>query len=409
MSKNRLLQIVNRLGLAPKDKTDLVNIIDKGGTGTNENEELDYWNLENAPISLDSNHKIYKHTAEEIIQKGEIIDDLGEKHFNNILFYYTIGTENYLLNIKYITYSKQELLNGIYHSGVNILYNDDDHTLKIIKNDVKYGYICYQPYTYINKLPKIFYEHIGEIPILDSFFDVVNIDLYTSFKVKNIPYLVYINISKKPLLIVDVNTYYIYDITNISSNNIDDCIVGHYYGLNNFCSFNLDNSEYNMTVLSHLDSNQYCSCNIYDENFKHVLCNAEYYNGTITGIKEGKLVQYDVNFETGEITLKRTTDLELIGSEVKLNVCTVGSTEAARNLELLNKAYFALGDHFTVNIDAGIGVAKFIPETGGEGHITTAAGVNVHYTIGNDGSVVKTQEIDIVALYNKVEAMSTNE
>lgn len=171
------------------------------------------------------------------------------------------------------------------------------------------------------------------------------------------------------------------------------------------------NKEHNLTILPRIQTQRYV-CDLFTSfnmpygNSNWIIQNGEYFNGTITGISEGKLVQYDVNYNTGEITLKQTTDLELIGSEVKLDVCTAGSTEAARNLELLNKAYFALGDHFTVNIDAGIGVAKFIPETGGEGHITTAEGVNVHYTIGADGSIVKIMEIDIVALYNKVEAIT---
>lgn len=402
MSKNRLLQIVNRLGLVPKDKTDLVNIINE--------DEIDYWNLENAPISINSNHKIYKHTAEEIIQKGEIIDDLGEEYFNDILFYYTLGTSLNQKSLTYITYTKNELLNGFCISGVNILLNEDRKTLKIINNnEPKVGYLCYQPYSSINKLPKIFYEDLGDVLVLDSFRCAYDIPLYEKFRVATIEHITFIKISQNPLLVIDDN-YYIYNVSKIS--NISDIYkynLGYFYGLCNFCNFDIDNTIHNKFVLSNIDNSSYMSCSIINDNFEYILCNAEYHNGTITGIKEGKLVQYDVNFETGEITLKRTIDLELIGSEIKLDVCTAGSTEAARNLELLNKAYFTLGDHFTVNIDAGIGVAKFIPETGGEGHITTAAGVNVHYTIGNDGSVIKTQEIDIVALYNKVEAMSTNE
>ena len=127
-----------------------------------------------------------------------------------------------------------------------------------------------------------------------------------------------------------------------------------------------------------------------------------YYNGVLTCVKENNIVQYDVNFNTGEIKRKTTIYTELIGYEVRLDVCTSGSTEADRNLELLNKAYFTLGDHFTVNIDAGIGVAKFIPSQGGRGHITTADGVNVFYNIGEDGSVVKDKEIDLEDLYNKI-------
>lgn len=403
MSKNRLLQIVNRLGLSPKDKTDLVNIIDEGGTGTNENEEFDYWNLENTPISLHSSHKIYKHTAEEIIQKGEIIDDLGENYFNSILFYYTIGTHLQQRSLIYEIYSRNELLNGIYCNGVRILLNEDSRTLKIIKHDVKSGYLCYQPYEFINKLPKIFYEDLGDIIKIKSWGDIFPeyIGKFTNFGL--FVYLSADGTYATFLSSIGYVTYTTDDGINIIEYNVKIDL------LQDDITFSIDILTDNLLLLHNLILNKTYKCNLISKNYISILVNGEYCNGTITGIKEGKLVQYDINFETGEITLKRTTDLELIGSEVKLDVCTAGSTEAARNLELLNKAYFALGDHFTVNIDAGIGVAKFIPETGGEGHITTAAGVNVHYTIGNDGSVVKTQEIDIVALYNKVEAMSTNE
>lgn len=97
-------------------------------------------------------------------------------------------------------------------------------------------------------------------------------------------------------------------------------------------------------------------------------------------------------------TMSDETTTRLIETLVVLDVCTSGSAEAEKNLEKLTQAYLQLGDHFTVNIDAGIGVGKFIPNRGGEGHITTAEGVNAHYRFGSDGSVIKEKEVDLNAI-----------
>lgn len=97
-------------------------------------------------------------------------------------------------------------------------------------------------------------------------------------------------------------------------------------------------------------------------------------------------------------TMRDETTTRLIETLVVLDVCTSGSAEAEKNLEKLTQAYLQLGDHFTVNIDAGIGVGKFIPNRGGEGYITTAKGVNAYYRFGSDGSVVKEKEVDLNAI-----------
>lgn len=97
-------------------------------------------------------------------------------------------------------------------------------------------------------------------------------------------------------------------------------------------------------------------------------------------------------------TMSDETTTRLIETLVVLDVCTSGSVEAEKNLEKLTQAYLQLGDHFTVNIDAGIGVGKFIPNRGGEGYITTTKGVNAYYRFGSDGSVVKEKEVDLNAI-----------
>lgn len=143
-----------------------------------------------------------------------------------------------------------------------------------------------------------------------------------------------------------------------------------------------------------LTTNYICNYKVSDEEIVH----GTYYNGTISSFYNNEITLWDVNFDTGVISKRFTVDCEFIGTEVILDVCTSGSTEAEKNLERLTSAYLQLGDHFTVNIDAGIGVGKFIPNRGGEGHITTAEGVNAHYRFGSDGSVVKEKEVDLNAI-----------
>lgn len=158
----------------------------------------------------------------------------------------------------------------------------------------------------------------------------------------------------------------------------------------------------NLELLQTLDlvTNYICNYKLSETEIIH----GTYYNGTISSFYNNEVTLWDVNFETGVITKKFAVDCEFIGTEVILDVCTAGSAEADKNLEKLTLAYTQLGDHFTVNIDAGIGVGKFIPSQGGEGHITTAEGVNVHYAFGIDGSVVKSTELDLNAKITELEA-----
>lgn len=128
-----------------------------------------------------------------------------------------------------------------------------------------------------------------------------------------------------------------------------------------------------------------------------------YHNGTFVSFQDGRIVKYDVNFDTGAVSLDRSVDIDAIGYNVPLAVCTAGSEEADRNLELLTAAYTNCGDHFTVDIDGGIGVGQFIPGTGGSGHITTHTGVDVYYTFGTDGTVTKSKEVDVDSILANIE------
>lgn len=164
---------------------------------------------------------------------------------------------------------------------------------------------------------------------------------------------------------------------------------------------------HNLELVAGLDLNYNYICNykVSDNEILH----GTYYNGTIVTTYNNKITTWNVDFNTGVITIENSINAELLAGIVTLDVCSAGSTEADRNLEMLNLGYFNLGDHFLINIDAGIGVGRFIPNSGGEGHITTADGVNVHYIFGADGSVTKDKEVDVntilESLDNRIKAL----
>lgn len=149
-----------------------------------------------------------------------------------------------------------------------------------------------------------------------------------------------------------------------------------------------------------LTINYICNYKLSEDEIIH----GTYYNGTISSFYNNEITLWNVDFNTGVISKQIAINCEFLGTEVILDVCSSGSVEADKNLEKLTKAYIEIGDHFTVNIDAGIGVAKFIPARGGEGHITTAEGVNVHYLIGTDGTVIKQKEIDLNTILADLDA-----
>jgi hypothetical protein len=177
-----------------------------------------------------------------------------------------------------------------------------------------------------------------------------------------------------------------------------ETLDGHKMSMIEFTQDGSSNLEILQTL--NLTTNYICNYKLSAEEIIH----GTYYNGTISSFYNNEITLWDVNFETGVITKKFTVDCEFIGTEVMLDVCTSGSAESDKNLEKLTLAYTQLGDHFTVNIDAGVGVGKFIPSQGGEGHITTATGVNVHYAFGSDGAVTKINELDLNAKISDLES-----
>lgn len=113
-----------------------------------------------------------------------------------------------------------------------------------------------------------------------------------------------------------------------------------------------------------------------------------YYNGEISSLINGKLYLFNVDFNSGEITTRKVTDLTLLPTYVDLEI---GNTDTVKqyNLEQLMKV---TGTQFFVHADYGIGVGSFNTGAGGEATINTSAGNRVHYIINSDGSCAKDED-----------------
>ena len=110
-----------------------------------------------------------------------------------------------------------------------------------------------------------------------------------------------------------------------------------------------------------------------------------YHNGTISILEGNKCTVFDVDFNTGEVTLDSKYDTSKLLPYVDLEI---GNSEEvkASNLERLQ-----LG-HFFVAIDYGYGVGSWNPTNGGHAHIVTAFGNTVYYNISPNGIVMKEME-----------------
>lgn len=110
-----------------------------------------------------------------------------------------------------------------------------------------------------------------------------------------------------------------------------------------------------------------------------------YHNGTVSILEGNKCTVFDIDFNTGEVTLDSKYDTSRLLPYVDLEI---GNSEEVKefNLERLQ-----LG-HFFVSIDYGFGVGSWNPTNGGHAHIVTAFGNTVYYNISSIGVVVKEME-----------------
>lgn len=140
--------------------------------------------------------------------------------------------------------------------------------------------------------------------------------------------------------------------------------------------------NHNLELAKSLDltTNYICNYKISEDEILH----GTYYNGTITTFYDGFLTEFNVDYNTGSIRVKRQTNTEDLAKIVHLNVCDSDTPDADLNLERLRR--FS-GDFFLCDIVYGIGVGNFNNGSGGRAHITTPDGNEEYYIINTDGSV----------------------
>lgn len=107
-----------------------------------------------------------------------------------------------------------------------------------------------------------------------------------------------------------------------------------------------------------------------------------YHNGTVSILEGNKCTVFDIDFNTGEVTLDSKYDTSKLLPYVDLEI---GNSDEVKsyNLERLQ-----LG-HFFVAIDYGYGVGSWNPTNGGQAHIVTSYGNTVYYKLSPEGIVTK--------------------
>lgn len=110
-----------------------------------------------------------------------------------------------------------------------------------------------------------------------------------------------------------------------------------------------------------------------------------YHNGTVSILEGNHCTVFDINFNTGEVTLDNKYDTSKFLPYVDLEVGNSTQTKAY-NIERLQT------DTFFCGIDYGFGVGTWNSTNGGSAHIVTAYGNMVYYSISNDGAVAKVTE-----------------
>lgn len=115
-----------------------------------------------------------------------------------------------------------------------------------------------------------------------------------------------------------------------------------------------------------------------------------YHNGTVSILEGNHCTVFDIDFNTGQVTLDSKYDTSKLLPYVDLEI---GNSEEVKayNLERLK-----LG-HFFVQVDYGYGVGSWNPTNGGHAHIVTAYGNTVYYELAADGTVSK--EVESPDLY----------
>lgn len=153
----------------------------------------------------------------------------------------------------------------------------------------------------------------------------------------------------------------------------------------------LDDKQNNINVCANLSTTDVISIDVegtmYGLTYDAI---GIYHNGTVSILEGNKCTVFDIDFNTGEVTLDSKYDTSKLLPYVDLEIGNSDETKSY-NLERLQ-----LG-HFFVAIDYGYGVGSWNPTSGGHAHIVTAFGNTVYYTISSTGIVTK--EVESPDLY----------
>ena len=126
-----------------------------------------------------------------------------------------------------------------------------------------------------------------------------------------------------------------------------------------------------------------------------------YHNGTVSILEGNHCTVFDINFNTGEVTLDSKYDTSKFLPYVDLEIGNSAQTKAY-NIERLQTGTFFCG------IDYGFGVGTWNSTNGGSAHIVTAYGNMVYYSISNDGIVAKmTESPDLYYEYTQMGGSKT--
>lgn len=126
-----------------------------------------------------------------------------------------------------------------------------------------------------------------------------------------------------------------------------------------------------------------------------------YHNGTVSILEGNHCTVFNINFNTGEVTLDNKYDTSKFLPYVDLEIGNSTQTKAY-NIERLQTGTFFCG------IDYGFGVGTWNSTNGGSAHIVTAYGNMVYYSISNDGVVAKvTESPDLYYEYTQIGGSKT--
>lgn len=147
-----------------------------------------------------------------------------------------------------------------------------------------------------------------------------------------------------------------------------------------------EDKQHNITTCSNLSTSEVISVDIEGTmNGIYYDVVGVYYNGTISITKDTQVVVFDVDFNSGEVSMMQSYNLSNMLPHVALQI---GDSTAVRSY---NKEHLPTGSFF-VAINYGYGTGTWNSTTGGTAHIVTATGNTVYYNISPDGVVEKILE-----------------